>query len=84
MLAPLTCLKKKKITAIEKIAGMEASMTFSAKYVKRALEVTDSKEAAAKCRVLPNAAPAASTSSVRLHRMGYVGRKNKRRGEGDP
>ena len=43
------------------MAGMEASMTFSAKYVKRELEVTDSKEAAAMCIALPKAALDASS-----------------------
>ena len=45
-LAFLNCEKKKKMMAAEKTAGIEASITFSAKYVKRGLEVTDSTEAA--------------------------------------
>ena len=38
-------------------------MTFSAKYVKRALEVTDSKETAATFRALPKMFPADSISA---------------------
>mmetsp|Transcript_9644 Transcript_9644/g.23632 ORF Transcript_9644/g.23632 Transcript_9644/m.23632 type:complete len:131 (-) Transcript_9644:42-434(-) len=49
--------------AAENRAGTEASMTFSAKYVKRALEVTDSTETVATLRALPKIFPADSISA---------------------